>query len=227
MYEKRAFLGAVGRGAGALFSRLGKGYKLFSHNAAKTVLPRELAKNYTALKTTQSAIGHGLFGGAMGAAAAEDGNRLQGFGKGFAGGALAGAGSRLISRGLYRNVKPSFMTHNMRRSMATDIGLGTAYGATMGYDEGGISGAMRGALRGGIAGAGAGALGAYHLSPHLKNMPKGFTRSALKQTTGMAGQLGAHMGIDHVLHKYGPLSDPNQRGMQQQAQKLTFIPSNY
>ena len=170
-----AALGAVGRGlwgagrgllnfvskpAANMFGRVGEGVMGAAGRAG--VSPQNLAR----LRTLgQGAAGDaatfGMIGGGVGAATAEPGDRLSGFGRGFAGGALGGAAWRMGSNAATMGMGRALGPQNMARINQA---------GSQGWFGGGLKGFGAKALTGGVPLAGG--LGASMAMPTFEKEPQ-------------------------------------------------------
>lgn len=185
----------------------------------KFLMPKIVSRSPAAMGIAESAMGHGLLGGALSAAFAPEGERWRGFGTGFAGGVGAGALGGTIGHGLgklpIRGLKPETM-----KSLAKNIGMGAGYGGVMSYqDTGNFGDALRGMGVGALGGLAAGTVGGVGRSL-IKNPSWG-------KSFGLGvGELGAHMGVYSLLSK-----DPNLQQQQshygRHGYPMSHLPARY
>jgi hypothetical protein len=244
LQEKNA---AVGAALGGLAKLLWKPVSAGSKGLTKFLTPKAIqgTPGHWGHKAIEQGVSHGLFGGVIGAATAEEGERLKGFGKGFASGFAVGAPSGAAGHLAGRSAASGLLKNRMSEQMAKQVGsglvMGAGYGGMFAPEGERLQGMTLGALGGGVAGVLGGLAPRFskgvEAAKGVKAVPAGALSGGLGGTAGRWGtgniaQMGAWIGVPTLLGSSG--DDPNLRQHQQQRamhsvpqytmQGLSFIP---
>jgi hypothetical protein len=181
----------------------------------------------------KSGTGFGLFSGLIGAAAAPEGERIKGFGKGFAEGMMIGAPAGAaghLAKGLATKGRLGRMSPLMAENLGRDITMGTGFGLAYAPEGEKLKYTLTGALGGAVGGALGGSAGRFAkpIAAKPATLWRGATEAAKggalsgvggtgwqrfggmagRRATGLAGTMGSFIGVPMVLNQIGTGSDP-------------------